>query len=251
MGDLNVSENFVDRIYIKSSATGLAATGLAPTCVIIDELGNRSNGTVAEMASGWYKITDFTPDAVGTWCLEWAVAGNYAIVSPFKIFKVGGGALADLQTYVAAGTGSTIPANTSIYDALTFQQQADAVLSQANPVSATLYTVLATNTNVQVISIAESITWAVTQPTPLEVVMTIDGLPITYLFTNPVSNTSYDAVRRSEGANTNQILRPSADLVAQYTPFLLEGRSVSVQVRITWAITQPTPLVGRVKWAKR
>ena len=33
-------------------------------------------------------------------------------------------------------------------------------------------------------------------------------------------------------------------------PFLYEGRSVKVEVRITWAVTQPTPLVCRVKWAK-
>lgn len=90
-------ENFQDRIFITVTATGAAATGLAPTCTFVDELGNRTAGTVAEMSNGWYKITDFTPDADGTWCTEWAVAGAYTIHYPFKEFKVGGGQGADIQ----------------------------------------------------------------------------------------------------------------------------------------------------------
>ena len=89
-------ENFVDRVYITTTATGAAKTGLSPSCTFIDESGNRTAGTVAEMSNGWYKITDFTPDADGTWCTEWAVAGAYTIHYPFKEFKVGGGQEADI-----------------------------------------------------------------------------------------------------------------------------------------------------------
>jgi len=46
-------------------------------------------------------------------------------------------------------------------------QQPDAVISQANPVSTTLYPVLATNYRVRIITMNAAITWAVTQPTPL------------------------------------------------------------------------------------
>lgn len=89
-------ENFVDRVFITVTATGAAATGLSPTCTFIDEAGNRTAGTVAEMTNGWYKITDFTPDADGTWCTEWAVSGAHTIHYPFKEFKVGGGQEADI-----------------------------------------------------------------------------------------------------------------------------------------------------------
>ena len=105
-------ENFVDRVFITTTATGAGAAGLAPTCTFIDEAGNRTGGTVVEMASGWYKITDFTPDADGTWCTEWAVAGAYTIHYPAKEFKVGGGQEADIKAETATIKAKTdnIPA---------------------------------------------------------------------------------------------------------------------------------------------
>lgn len=125
----------------------------------------------------------------------------------------------------------------------------DAVLSQANPVSATLYTVLATTRNVRIISVAENITWAVTQPTPLDAIVTIDGQTITYYATNPVSAAGHWARSVGMAANNAQILDATEDY-SKHRAFLLEGRSVKVEARITWAITQPTPLVCRVKHAK-
>jgi len=126
------------------------------------------------------------------------------------------------------------------------QQQADAAISQADPVSTTLYEVLATTKNVRILSISAAITWAVTQPTPLEVVVTIDGRSIIYSKTDPVSASYYNAGRVGSNAEGFQTL----DGTGQYLTFLLEGRSVRVQIRITWAVTQPTPLVCRVKYAK-
>jgi len=127
-------------------------------------------------------------------------------------------------------------------------QQADAVLSQANPVSNTLYTVLATTRNVRIISIATNITWAVTQPTPIEVVFTNDGQTIVHQKGNPVSATGYTDLKDAGGTALLQYL--GATDFSQYRSFMYEGRSVLVQARITWAVTQPTPLVCRVKWAK-
>jgi len=108
MGDLKVNENFVDRVFITHNTTGIGAAGLTPTCTIIDESDNRAAGTVAEMANGWYKITDFTPNAAGTWSLEWAVSGGYTVHGAAKIFKVGGGRTEDLNTNVGDPSGDTL-----------------------------------------------------------------------------------------------------------------------------------------------
>jgi hypothetical protein len=127
--------------------------------------------------------------------------------------------------------------------------QADATLSQANPVSTTLYEVLPTTRNVRLYSIATMITWAVTQPTPLEVVVTIDGVSYVFAQTNPVSATNYYALISPENSEATQFMITS-DETAVRRAFMLEGRSVRVQVRVTWAVTQPTPLVCRVRYAK-
>lgn len=133
-----------------------------------------------------------------------------------------------------------------------FVQQADAAISQADPVSTTLYEVLATTKNVRILGIACQVTWAVTQPTPLEVVVTIDGQTIIYSMVNPVTATPYApyvAPATDIATAANQLM--IAAWTAALLPIaILEGRSVRVQIRITWAVTQPTPLVCRVKYAK-
>lgn len=129
------------------------------------------------------------------------------------------------------------------------RQQPDAVLSQANPVSTTLYTVLATTRNVRIISMSDFITWAVTQPTPLDIIVTIDGQTIIFVRDNPVSGTPYSATWQEYSAEVVQTQGP-ANANTPNRSFLLEGRSVKVEARVTWAVTQPTPLVYRVKWAK-
>jgi len=126
--------------------------------------------------------------------------------------------------------------------------QPDAVISQDDPVSAQYYTVLDTTPNVRIISMAATITWDTTQPTPLEVRITIDGNVITHAIANPVSGTRYRAMVEEGTSETLQTLTVTA-----YTPnraFLYEGRSIKVEARITWATTQPTPLFCRVKYAK-
>jgi len=131
------------------------------------------------------------------------------------------------------------------------EHQADAFLSQTNPVSGTLYTVLDTTKNVRIISIAAWVTWSTTQPTPLDVVITIDGQTIIFSTTNPVSVTPYVAALYPSQAEVGQFLRAETDTLALFRlPFSIEGRSVKVEARITWATTQPTPLACRVKYAK-
>jgi len=111
-----------------------------------------------------------------------------------------------------------------------FQQQADASLSQANPVSGTKYTVLATTKNVRIISIEVDVTWS-GQPTPLEIHVTVDGVVFTFTVTDPASATAYFA-RFNEGAvATSQILETTQ--YSSWRSFLLEGRSVKVEAEIT------------------
>jgi len=161
----------------------------------------------------------------------------------------------DIRRFVVNGTGNPLATDKSLKDmiddintALTFNQQGDAALSQTNPVSTTLYTVLDTTANVRIISIVTNITWATTQPTPLDIVVTIDGLTYTFTKANPVSGTNYFAdLVPNELASAQSLTSDHSG----YRAFLVEGRSIKVQARVTWATTQPTPLVCKVRYAKR
>lgn len=126
--------------------------------------------------------------------------------------------------------------------------QVDAYLSQANPVSNTEYTVLAVTPYCNIIGIDAYVTWAVTQPTPITVNMYIDGLSWAFSKTNPVTNTDYFAVINLNGAITGQIL--DATDRSPVRPYLIKGKTVYITVQVTWAVTQPTPLVCRVRYAK-
>lgn len=129
------------------------------------------------------------------------------------------------------------------------ERQADATLSQANPVSATRYTVLDTTANVRIYSIVGKITWATTQPTPLTIYVTIDGHTFIFSQVDPVSATDY-GIMVIESAVVGAQGMVAAGTHAPYRSFILEGRSVKVEIEITWAVTQPTPLVCLVKYAK-
>lgn len=120
--------------------------------------------------------------------------------------------------------------------------QPDAVLTQANPVSGTKYTVLDTTKNVRIISIHALVTWTV-QPTPLEIHITIDGQTIICSIANPDSDIAHVA--------ENFTNSPNWGLVAAYqqdTAFILEGRSVKIEAEITGGAV--SNLAARVKYAK-
>jgi hypothetical protein len=102
--------------------------------------------------------------------------------------------------------------------------------------------------NVRILGIACDVAWVVTQPTPLEIVMTIDGQVLTFVQANPVSGSFYFPWIRE--FNANNALDMSVASQAPDKAFLIEGKSLKIEVRITWAITQPTPLEVRVKWAR-
>lgn len=124
------------------------------------------------------------------------------------------------------------------------QQQADATLSQANPVSGTKYTVLDTVNNTRIIGISAQCTWTV-QPTPLEIHVTIDGETVTFTVANPATATDYFAANSLANAETAQELAAAQPAV----PFLREGQSVKVEAEITGGTV--SNLSARVKYAKK
>ncbi len=126
-----------------------------------------------------------------------------------------------------------------------FKHQADAAISQAAPVSTTIYTVLATTPNARIISLSAQVTWTV-QPTPLEIVVTIDGQTIIYAYANPISATPYFAKTASQSAPASQEMTSTDPTI--YRAFLLEGRSIMVQARTTGGTV--SNLTCRVKYAK-
>jgi len=127
-------------------------------------------------------------------------------------------------------------------------QMPDAVLSQANPVSGVLYPVLPLNYNVRIIGASASIFFALGAPDPLELVITIDGEVFTFTVNTPANSTPYNAYIAEFANNASQVLNPAS--FSSTRAFMLEGRSVSINSRITWAVDQPTPLNCRVKWAQ-
>lgn len=130
---------------------------------------------------------------------------------------------------------------------ISFARQADAVLNQANPVSTTLYTVLDTTANVRIIDMMVYVIWTV-QPSPLEIVLTIDGQTLTYAQTNPASGSEYEGTKYSQSDPTALTLT-AAGGQGIYRSFLAEGRSVKIQARTTGGTV--STLYGRVKYAKR
>jgi len=129
-------------------------------------------------------------------------------------------------------------------------QQPDAAISQANPVSGTLYTVLDTTPDAIIELVSFNVTWSVTQPTNLRLIVTVDGVVQTYTTASPVSGTNYypAASMAAESAQGNSTTQGSNTVGA--LP-VMSGKSVKIEVAITWATTQPTPLVCRVKYARK
>jgi len=125
-----------------------------------------------------------------------------------------------------------------------YKHQADATLSQANPVSTTLYTILAATANARIIGISVVCTWTV-QPT-MDLVITIDGQTLTYSIAAPVSTTMYYPATESNRAPDAQQL--STTEYSVYRAFFLEGKSIMVQARTNGGTV--SNLSGRVKYAK-
>ena len=127
-------------------------------------------------------------------------------------------------------------------------QQPFLQVTTANPVSTTIYPILTEQKNCRIIGITARITWGVTQPTPLEVIVTIDGVTMIASQANPVTTTVYLPYLDIFGS---ALQMTTIDTIIGGRSFLLEGRSVKIDARITWAVTQPTDLRINVMYAKR
>jgi len=125
------------------------------------------------------------------------------------------------------------------------EQQADATLNQANPVSGTKYVVLDTTEHARIIGISVVVTWTV-QPTPLEIHMTIDGQSLVFTKTDPVSATQYAAQLQETQAVTAQSLTNATR--CDHRAFLIEGRSIKIEAETTGGTV--SNLSARVKYAK-
>jgi len=141
------------------------------------------------------------------------------------------------------------------------EHQVDSVTIIANPISGTRYewragatgagALLGDQLNVRILSASLVVTWATTQPDPIEIHFTIDGILITHAMFNPVTMVPYSPYKNPYRASLNALTQAmiavnTADLVAiEY-----EGRSIKVECEIIWAITQPTNLIMRIKWAQ-
>ncbi len=121
----------------------------------------------------------------------------------------------------------------------------DAFIQQTAPVSEQWYTVLDTTKRVRVISIGSQTSWAVTQPHPTEVLVTIDGKSILFVLPNPISYSAYTAVKL-----TNQENNGFSNTNYPRLSFLYEGRNVKVETRTTWAVNAPAWVRCRVKYGK-
>ena len=123
--------------------------------------------------------------------------------------------------------------------------QTDAVLDQASPGDGEKYTVLDTKKNVRVITIACRCTWSV-QATRMDVFVTVDGIALSGGVSSPASNTPYYVyVAWALEAGLIALGTSTAELRKS---FLLEGRSVKVEVSVTGGTV--SKLEARVKYAK-
>jgi hypothetical protein len=219
---LPINENFVDRVFISATPTGVGVAALSPTCTIIDESDNRTAGTVADMGNGWYKVTDFTPDAIGTWCTEWRVGGTYIIHYPYKEFYV------------------------SHY---AWKYQTPATKTQANPAQDTWYDILAETTGgVKIYTMGMSVAVA-NENCRMQVI--IDGETITGQGTTLTAGQKNWAHWQLDSVNlTGQIdIQPNSTGGTTFMVGFLEGHTVQVQMQ-KYTSNGAGDLTGIVCYAK-
>ncbi len=134
-----------------------------------------------------------------------------------------------------------------------YRSQPDVTLSKANPVSATWYSVLARTQKVWIKSISAKIEWAVTQPTPLQIRIQTDNNTMVYSAANPISTQTYSPTHNTyDDSRSENLQEMKIDYAAADLPVCpIEDVNLSIDCAITWAVTQPTPLFCRVKWAKK
>ncbi len=226
MGDLKVSEGFLDAVMIRVTSTGLAALGLSPTCTLTRlSTGTRTALTVAEITNGIYKVTDMTPLADDEYMTEWTVSGSYVIYSAYKLFKVGGGRTEDnfdLLTTAALIFGpqftATASSTTTLTDASLLDVASNYLYQMAVPLAGNMLSQgrLITGYN-GTNQITVTPAWAedpgsvdfVIQPTALshlyDILIGANGIPTWLAAAVPGNNVSMHEVIRSIFDDTNEL----------------------------------------------
>lgn len=127
-------------------------------------------------------------------------------------------------------------------------QQADAYISQDNPVNSQEYTVLDTTANVRLQGIAVNCTWT-GQPTPLTVKVYVDGQVLVMTRANPVTTTYYyGGIASTESDDPAGMASLGSTQTIQTRAFILEGKSVKVTASVTGGTV--SNMKARIKYAK-
>ena len=114
-----------------------------------------------------------------------------------------------------------------------FEYQTPATLDQSTPVQNTWYTLLDTTANVRLQDIA--ITIEDTNET-LQCQITIDGETLEAGSLAATHSTIYEAyIKLNSIGRKEEVILIQNDLIPQYRPFLIEGKSVKIEVRKTTA----------------
>lgn len=113
-----------------------------------------------------------------------------------------------------------------------YEFQTEAALDQAAPVNGTYYTILDTVLNARIYGIVIQVD---TTGETLQVRITIDGRTIESTAGACTNDTCYELIRRYTGITEDWIITDVANPFSQYKSFILEGRSVKIEVRKTTA----------------
>lgn len=131
-----------------------------------------------------------------------------------------------LQPYIKKGTGNHIPANTSIYDAITFKHQPNAILNQNNPIQNQWYTVFET-INCRLIAACVRVADV---NEDVQVKLTIDGQVYTNSF-SAAADTHYYLFALCYSTAGFFLVPTTASNGNSNGAFLVEGRSIKFEVR--------------------
>ena len=132
-----------------------------------------------------------------------------------------------------------------------WQRQADAVLTQASPVSGTKYPLLNTSSIVKIIAVFAKVTWTV-QPDPIEIHITVNGVLYTYAFTNPVSTQHYRPYWSFRTALLNKLVAADdagSDASFGALPFIDENVGCVIEVETTGGTVSSLDAI--LKYAKK
>ncbi len=153
-----------------------------------------------------------------------------------------------------ATTDGKVDAVKSVVDAiataLQYQMQPDADWSSNTPSSGQYYEVLAVKANAAIKSVWVKVNWADTQPSNLAVKVTIDGQVYIFSMGNPSSGTDYFIYLRGNYNADSQWLGPNDDAALYQRGYILEGRSVKVEVAVT-GVAGVSWVGSKVRYAKR